>query len=159
MNWTPKLPEPTADTPFVPHSRAAVSGQQWLPLSTSRHLMRTITIFAAFFGLLISTHAQVLANSFIISSNDVVQSSVMVHRVGGTNDARLTVKFAFTDIGAKRLEEFYRMHTVGEDLYWQSGNFVHPFKLDDRKFFGREGFWGLPEQDAKALEAGLRGQL
>jgi hypothetical protein len=83
----------------------------------------------------------------------------MLFRVAGTNETRVSVKFAFTDAGAKRLADFYRAHTVGEDVRWQSGSFVHPFKLDDRKFFGREGFWGLPETDAKALEAGLRGQL
>ena len=119
--------------------------------------MRTIIILTTFFALSFAARAQ-LATTFIISSNDVVQGSIWVaHVVTGTNDTRLSVKFAFTGTGAKRLEEFYQAHTVGEDVYWQSGSFVHPFKLDDRKFFGREGFWGLPERDAKALVAGLRG--
>jgi hypothetical protein len=122
--------------------------------------MRTIIIIAAFFGFSLSAFGQVLAiPTFTVGSNDVVQSSIMLFRVAGTNETRVSVKFAFTDAGAKRLADFYRAHTVGEDVRWQSGSFVHPFKLDDRKFFGREGFWGLPETDAKALEAGLRGQL
>jgi hypothetical protein len=122
-----------------------------------RHLMRAIIILITFFALSFTGRAQ-LVNTFIVSSNDVVQGSIFAYHVEpGTNDTRLTVKFAFTDAGAKRLKDFYQAHTVGDDVYWQSGGFVHPFKLDDRKFFGREGFWGLPEQDAKALMAGLRG--
>jgi hypothetical protein len=122
--------------------------------------MRTIIIITAFFALSLSAFGQVLAiPTFTFGSNDVVQSSIMVFNLSGTNETRVTVKFAFTDTGAKRLEDFYRTHTIGEDVLWQSGSFVHPSKLDDRKFFGREGFWGLPETDAKALEAGLRGQL
>jgi hypothetical protein len=122
--------------------------------------MRTIIIIAAFFGFSLSAFGQVLAiPTFTVGSSDVVQSSIMLFRVAGTNETRVSVKFAFTNAGAKRLADFYRAHTVGEDVRWQSGSFVHPFKLDDRKFFGREGFWGLPETDAKALEAGLRGQL
>ena len=122
--------------------------------------MRTIIISIAFLALSLSAFGQVLAiPTFTVGSNDVVQSSIMLFHLTGTNETRVTVKFAFTDTGAKRLEEFYRAHTIGEDFLWQSGSFVHPSKLDDRKFFGREGFWGLPETDAKALEAGLRGQL
>jgi hypothetical protein len=119
--------------------------------------MRTLIILTVFFVASFAAHAQ-LATTFIISSNDVVQSSIMVFHLTGTKETRLTVKFAFTEIGAKRLEEFYRAHTIGDEVYWQCGSFVHPFKLDDRKFFGREGFWGLPETEAKALEAGLRGE-
>ena len=122
-----------------------------------RHLMRTIIIITAFFVASLAAHAQ-LATTFIISSNDVVQSSIMFGHPGGTNDTRVGVKFAFTEIGAKRLAEFYRAHTVGDEVYYQCGSFVHPFKLDDRKIFGREGFWGLSETDGKALLAGLRGQ-
>ena len=120
--------------------------------------MRTIIILTTLFALSFAAHAQ-LATTFIISSNDVVQSSIMFGHPGTqTNDTRFAVKFAFTDTGAKRLEEFYRAHTVGDEVYWRCGSFVHPFKLDDRKIFGREGFWGLSETDAKALVAGLRGE-
>ena len=120
--------------------------------------MRTIIILFAFFALSIAARAQ-LATTFIISSNDVVQRSILVANSGaGTNDTRVGVKFAFTDTGAKRLEEFYRAHNVGDDVYWQCGSFIHPFKLDDRKIFSREGLWGLQEKDAKALLAGLRGE-
>jgi len=97
--------------------------------------MRTIIIIAAFFGFSLSAFGQVLAiPTFTVGSNDVVQSSIMLFRVAGTNETRVSVKFAFTDAGAKRLADFYRAHTVGEDVRWQSGSFVHPFKLDDRKF-------------------------
>jgi hypothetical protein len=120
--------------------------------------MRTIIIITAFFAASLAAYAQ-LATTFIISSNDVVQSSIMFGHPGtGTNDTRVGVKFAFTETGAKRLEGFYRAHKVGDEVYWQCGSFVHPFKLDDRKIFGREGFWGLSETDGKALLAGLRGQ-
>jgi hypothetical protein len=82
----------------------------------------------------------------------------MVSHPTDTNETGVTVKFTYTDTGAKRLEEFYRAHNVGEDVRSQSGSFVHPFKLEHRKSFGREGFWGLSETDAKALLAGLRGK-
>ena len=121
--------------------------------------MRTIIIITAFFALSLSAFGQVLAiPTFTFGSNDVVQSSIMVFNPTGTNKTGVTVKFAYTDTGAKRLEEFYRAHAVGEDIRWQSGSFVHPFKLVHRKSFGREGFWGLSETDAKALLAGLRGE-
>ena len=121
--------------------------------------MRTIIIIAAFFALSLSAFGQVLATpTFTFGSNDVVQSSIMVVHPTGTNETGVTVKFTYTDTGAKRLEEFYRAHTVGEDVRWQSGSFVHPFKLDHRKAFGREALWGLSETDAKALLAGLRGE-
>src|SRR5271169_5871943 len=97
------------------------------------YLMRTIIIITAFFALSLSAFGQVLAiPTFTVGSNDVVQSSIMLFRVAGTNETRVTVKFAFTDAGAKRLEEFYRAHTIGEDFRWQSGSFVHPSKIDDR---------------------------
>jgi len=123
--------------------------------------MRTIIIITAFFALSLSAFGQVVdIPTFTVGSNDVVQSSIMVFHLTGTNQTGVTVKFAFTDTGAKRLEEFYRAHTIGEDFRWQIGSFVwQRSKLNDRKFFGRESFWGLPETDAKALEAGLRGQL
>jgi hypothetical protein len=120
--------------------------------------MRTIIMITAVFVASLAAHAQ-LAMTFTIYSNDVVQSSIMsLHPSIGTNDSRISVKFAFTETGAKRLEEFYRTHTVGDEVCWECGKFSHPFKLDDRKYFGREGFWGLPEEDAKALLAGLRGE-
>ena len=122
-----------------------------------RPLMRTTVIIIAFIVASLAAHAQ-LATTFIISSNDVVQSSIWYgHPRTGTNSI-VVVKFAFTETGAKRLEEFYRAHTVGDEVCWQCGSFLHPFKLDDRKFFGRDGFWGLSEADAKALLAGLRGE-
>jgi hypothetical protein len=121
--------------------------------------MRTIIIITAFFALSLSAFGQVLAiPTFTFGSNDVVQSSIMVFHPTDTNETGVTVKFTYTDTGAKRLEEFYRAHTVGEDVRWQSGSFVHPFKLEHRKSFGREGFWRLSETDAKALLAGLRGK-
>ena len=105
--------------------------------------MRTIIIIITFFELSFSAFGQVLAiPTFTFGSNDVVQSSIMIFHKTDTNVTRVAVKFAFTDTGAKRLEEFYRAHTIGEEVCWQSGNFVQPFKLDDRKFFGREGFLG-----------------
>ena len=97
--------------------------------------------------------------TFTIGSNDVVQSSIKLFHLTGTNQAGVTVCFKFTDTGAKRLADFCHAHTVDEDVRWQCGSFVHPFKLEERKHFGREGFLGLPETDAKALDAGLRGQL
>jgi len=121
--------------------------------------MRTIIIITAFFALSLLAIGQVMAiPTFTFSSNDVVQSSIMVSHPTGTNETGVTVKFTYTDTGAKRLEEFYRAHNVGEDVRWQSGSFVHPFKLEHRKSFGREGCWGLSETDAKALLAGLRGE-
>ena len=82
----------------------------------------------------------------------------MVFRTGPTNQAKVSIKFAYTGAGAKRLEEFYAAHSVGQEIRYQIGKFEHVVRLDDRKHFAREGFWGLPGQDAKALEAGLRGQ-
>jgi hypothetical protein len=82
----------------------------------------------------------------------------MVFRMRGANEDKVSVKFAFSDTGTKRLEEFYQAHAVGQEVRYQIGTFERVFKLDDRKHFGREGFLGLPEKDARALEAGLRGQ-
>jgi hypothetical protein len=120
--------------------------------------MRIIIIIIAVVVASFAAHAQ-LATTFIISSNDVVQSSIKYGHPGpGTNDTRVAVKFAFTETGAKRLEEFYRAHTVGDEVYFQCGIFVRSSKLDDRKMFAREGYYGLSETDGKALLAGLRGE-
>jgi len=121
--------------------------------------MRTLIIFLAVVASSISAFGQVEAvPTFTVTTNDVVQSSIMVFRMGGTNESRVTVKFAFTDTGAKRLEEFYRSHAVGQEVRFHIGTFERTFKLDDRKHFGREGFWGLPESESRALEDGLRGR-
>jgi len=96
--------------------------------------------------------------TFTITSNDVAQSSIMVFRVGGTNQTRVSIKFAYTETGAKRVEQFYAAHPIGKEIRYQIGNFEHVARLDNRKHFSREGFWGLPEVDANALVAGLRGQ-
>ena len=96
--------------------------------------------------------------TFTITSNDVAQSSIMVSRLGGTNQTKVSIKFAYTETGAKRLAQFYAAHPMGQEIRYQIGNFEHVVRLDNRKHFSREGFWGLPEGDAKALEAGLRGQ-
>ncbi len=121
--------------------------------------MRALLIFAVFLAFSLSTFAQVeTIPTFTVTSNDVTQSSIMVFRTRGTNEARVCIKFAFTETGAKRLEEFYRAHSVGEEFRWESGTFGRLLRLDDRKHFGREGFWGLPEREAKALEDGLRGR-
>ena len=45
--------------------------------------------------------------TFLVNTNDVVQSDIRVFRFGGTNGTRVSVKFAFTESGAKRLAEFY----------------------------------------------------
>ena len=92
--------------------------------------------------------------TFTITSNDVAQSSIMVFRLGGANQTRVSVKFAYTETGAKRLEQFYAARPVGQEIRYQ---IEHVVKLDNRKHFSREGFWGLPEGDANALVAGLRG--
>jgi hypothetical protein len=119
--------------------------------------MRTLLIFAALLALSVSAFAQAESiPTFTVTSNDVAQSSIMVSRMGGTNV--VAIKFAFTEAGAKRLEEFYRAHAVGQEVRYQIGSFERSFRLDDRKGFAREGFWGLSEPNAKALEAGLRGR-
>jgi hypothetical protein len=121
--------------------------------------MHLLITTAALLVLSVSAFAQAAGiPTFTVTSNDVAQSSIMVFHMNGTNEARVSIKFAFTDTGAKRLEEFYRAHSVGQEVRYQIGTFERVFKLDDRKHFGREGFFGLPERDAKALEAGLKGQ-
>jgi hypothetical protein len=120
--------------------------------------MRTLAIIAVLLSHSLLTFAQVEAiPTFKVISKDVVQGSIMVFRMNRTNDASMTVKFAFSDAGAKRLEVFYRTHSVGQQVRYQIGAFERVFHLDDRKHFGREGFWSLTERDAKALEAGLKG--
>jgi hypothetical protein len=128
--------------------------------STSSIRMRIQITIAALLALSISAFAQGAGiPTFTVTSKNVVQSSIMVfHLKGGTNVARVSIKFAFTDTGAKRLEEFHRTHSVGQEVRYKIGTFERVFKLDYRKHFGREGFWGLPQRDAKALEAGLKGQ-
>ncbi len=121
--------------------------------------MRNAIIVAAFLILPGLALAQVeFYPTFRITSNDVAQGSIMVFRVGGTNQTRFTIKFAFTEKGAKRLEGFYAAHTIGQEIRYQIGNFERVVRLDDRKHFGRDGFWGLSKEDVEALEAGLRGE-
>ena len=121
--------------------------------------MSAFTILAPFLALTLSAAAQVqVIPTISVTSNDVVQSSIMDFRMKGTNGTRVTVKFAFTDTGEKKLKEFYTTHSVGQVVRYQIGSFERVFALDDRKHFGREGFWGLSEQDAQALESGLRGR-
>ena len=135
--------------------RAVPDGERSATSST----MRILSLLVAVVTFSAPALAQVEAiPTFAVTTNDVVQRSVMVFQMGGTNDARVTVKFAFTDTGAKRLEEFYRSHSVGQEVRYRIGSFDRVFKLDDRKYFGREGFWGLPERDAEALQDGLRGR-
>jgi len=126
--------------------------------------MRILITAAGLLAVSASAFAQVAAiPAFTVTSNDVVQSSIRIFHMkgfdmGGTNDAKVTVKYDFTDTGAKRLEEFYRAHPVGQEVRFQIGKFEHVLKLDNRKHFEREGWWGLPEREAKALEAGLKGR-
>ncbi len=121
--------------------------------------MQILTILLAVVTLSISARAQVEAvPTFNVTTNDVAQRSIRVYRLGGTNETRVTVKFAFTETGTKRLEEFYRAHTVGQEVRYRIGTFERNFKVDGRKHFGREGFWELPESEFKALEDGLRGR-
>jgi phosphate-selective porin len=125
--------------------------------------MRTLIIVAALLALWVSAFAQAESiSTFTVTSNDVAQSSIrvfhLVIQTRGTNEIIVSVKFDFTSTGAKRLEEFYGTHSVGQEVRYRIGSFERVFTLDDRKHFEREGFWGLTEQDAKALEAGLRGQ-
>jgi hypothetical protein len=127
--------------------------------STSLTIMPIVAFCVAFLAAPVSASAQVEAiPTFTVTSNDVVQSSIMVFHMGGTNDARVSIKFAFTEAGASRLWEFYHANPVGQEVRYQIGKFERAFKLDDRKHFGREGFWGLPFAEAKNLEAGLKGQ-
>ena len=120
--------------------------------------MRIIIIITAFFVASLAAHAQ-LATTFIVSSNDVVQRSIMVaHSGAGTNDTKVSVRFEFTDTAAKRLADFYRAHTSGDEVYLQCGGFVHPFTIDEVKIFPRTGYMGLSAQDGKALLAGWRGE-
>jgi hypothetical protein len=121
--------------------------------------MRKLIIILAVVASSITALGQVeMVPTFTVTTNDVVQSSIMLFRMGGTNEVRVIVKFAFTAKGAKRLEEFYHSHSVGEEVRYRIGTFEREFKLDDRKHFGREGFWGLPDPESRALEDGLRGR-
>jgi hypothetical protein len=125
--------------------------------------MRTLIIVAALLALSVSAFAQAESiPTFTVTSNDVAQSSIRVFhpviQTRGTNETVVSVKFDFTRTGAKRLEEFYGTHSVGQEVRYRIGSFERVFTLDDRKHFERDGFWGLTEQDGKALEAGLRGR-
>lgn len=121
--------------------------------------MRTLIIlFAVVASSIVVFGQSEVVPTFTVTTNDIVHDSIMVFRMGGTNEAGVTVKFAFTDAGAKRLEEFYHSHTVGQEVRYRIGTFERTFRLDDRKHFGREGFWGLSESESRALEDALRGQ-
>ena len=127
--------------------------------SASSITMRTLIIVAALLAFSLSAFAEADSlPTFTVTSNDVAQSSIMVFRTKGTNEAKVSIKFAFTDTGGRRVEELYRAHSVGQQVRYQIGRFERLFKLDDRKHFGREGFWGLSEGEAGALESGLRGR-
>src|SRR5690349_493194 len=100
-------------------SRSGFAAVPDLFCSTSSSAVRGVVIFAAFLAFSISAFAQVeTIPIFTVTSNDVAQSSIMVFRTRGTNETRVSIKFAFTDTGAKRLEEFYRTHSVGEEVRW-----------------------------------------
>jgi hypothetical protein len=121
--------------------------------------MRILTILLTVVTLSIPALAQVEAvPTFTVTTNDVAQSSIVVLRMGGTNEARVTVKFAYTDTGMQRLEEFYRAHTVGQEVRYRVGSFERVFRLYDRKNFRRESFLELPGPEARALEDGLKGR-
>ena len=155
--FKPKFPGPTAVSDYraisIDHPAGVAAGilSDWPKAEATKARTATDSVSALAQGAGIPT--------FTVTSNDVVQSSITVVSMnGGTNEALFGIKFAFTDTGAKRLEEFYRAHSVGQEVRYQIGSFERVFGLDDRKHFGREGFLGLPERDAKALEAGLKGQ-
>lgn len=92
--------------------------------------------------------------TFTITRNDVVQSNIWIMPRKG----KVTVKFAFTEGGATRLEKFYRAHGLGQKVRFKIGKFEWTCALGGREHFGRESFYDLPETDAKALEDGLRGR-
>jgi hypothetical protein len=120
--------------------------------------MRTVIILISIFVASFAARAQ-LAATFVISSNDIVQRSIMVSYSGAdTNGTKVSVRFEFTDKAAKALAEFYLAHTFGDEVYLQCGNFTHPFTIDEVKIFPRTGYMDLSEQDGKALIAGLRGE-
>jgi L-asparaginase/Glu-tRNA(Gln) amidotransferase subunit D len=121
--------------------------------------MRTITILFVVAALSMPALAQVgVVPTFTVTTNDVEPSSIAIYRMGGTNKTRVAVRFAFTDTGAKRLEEFYRAHTIGQEVRYRIGSFEPVFRLDDRKIFRIQTFPGLPESESRALENGLRGR-
>ena len=63
--------------------------QRWATTSTMRILSSALAVIALSIQLL----AQVeVVPTFTVTTNDVVQSSIMVFRMGGTNEARVTVK-------------------------------------------------------------------
>src|SRR4051794_22722738 len=100
--------------------------------------MRTLTVLLTLLCLGVCAFGQ--GNdlpTFTVTTNDVEQSSIGIWPKGD----KVTVKFAFTDSGAKRLEKFYRAQGFGEKVRYQIGRFEWPFRIDDRKHFGREGFW------------------
>jgi hypothetical protein len=118
--------------------------------------MRIITILLAAVAISIPALAQVKAvPTFTITTNDVVQSSILVFGAWRTNGI---VKYEFTRTGSKRLEEFYRAHPVGQEVRYRVGRFERVFKIDDRKNFAREGICLFSAPDFIALEDGLRGQ-
>src|SRR5690349_2734253 len=106
------------------HSPPGFAAVPDLCRSTSSTAMRAVLILAAFLAFSICASAQAeMIPTFTVTSNDVAQSSIMVFSTRGTNETRVTIKFAFTDTGAKRLEEFYRTHSVGEEVRWEIGTF------------------------------------
>jgi hypothetical protein len=119
--------------------------------------MRTLAFLAILLMVSGSALAQVAIPVFTVTSNDVVQSSIKLYWFRGTNQTRVAIKFAYTPAAEKRLQEFWQAYSLGQDVLYQIGNFERMFKLHPRNYFGREGFHGLPESEARAMEDGLRG--
>ena len=88
-----------------------------------------------------------------ISSNDVIQSSLLVFR-RATNS--VFVKFHYTEAGSNKVRTFYERHQR-ETARLRVGAFeTPPFPVNHTNTTGRDGFWGLAEKDADAVLARLK---
>ena len=133
--------------------------------SAKSHPMRNLIVLS--FMLTIGSGAAIAQNllrsadsnavpTLIISSNDVVQSSVVVFR-RATNG--VFIKFQYTEMGSNRVRAFYESH-LGEIARFRVGAFeVPPWQVNHTNTTGRDAFWGLAEKDADAVLVGLRGRF
>lgn len=93
--------------------------------------------------------------TFIISAEDVVQSSIYRFQMG-TN--KFTVKFQYTETGSNRARAFTEAHQ-NQKVRDRIGEFMTPpGLLRSTNTSGRSGYHGISEKDANAIVSALKKQ-
>ncbi len=128
---------------------------------------KTLIFLLALCWSLCSGHAQEVVPTIRILPEDIVRGSVQQFHIA-TN--KFTVRWTYTEAGAKKMLAFREQHT-GQKVRTEVGGFETPLgviPLHDPATYPawREGwlkhrtdkFFGVSEEDAKMIVAGLEGR-